>query len=340
MTERIDATAPGKLVVAGEYAVIEGAPALSMAVDRRATVSVSEAHEGSVLEVVTADRSAFPFVWNSNGTVEFAEEQPGPRGSLLEAALAELASSLPAAMPDVHIVIDTGEFFAPDGQKLGMGSSAAACVALVGALHRLFGLQQDLAGLCFDIHRRFQSGQGSGIDVATSIYGGLIQFQRMTDTQPVTGLLGWLPGLYVVPVWTGGAASTTAMLARLEQLQTAEPSRYLGLMGELSQIATQLRDEWTRSNVPAVLDLLAMYGYGLSRLDEVAEVGIYSQVHKQFQRRAASMGAVYKPSGAGGGDFGLVFTDSSAAVEQLAAEFEHEIVLSDWSATSPGLTVT
>jgi phosphomevalonate kinase len=35
------ASAPGKLVLAGEYAVLDGAPAIVMAVDRRAVVSVA-----------------------------------------------------------------------------------------------------------------------------------------------------------------------------------------------------------------------------------------------------------------------------------------------------------
>ncbi|MDH3305214.1 MAG: hypothetical protein OEM92_08415, partial [Gammaproteobacteria bacterium] len=37
------ASAPGKLVLCGEYAVLDGAPAVCMAVDRRATVTVTDA---------------------------------------------------------------------------------------------------------------------------------------------------------------------------------------------------------------------------------------------------------------------------------------------------------
>ena len=38
-------TAPGKLVLSGEYAVLDGAPAVAMAIDRRAVVDVSRSQE-------------------------------------------------------------------------------------------------------------------------------------------------------------------------------------------------------------------------------------------------------------------------------------------------------
>ncbi len=43
--QRITASAPGKLVLSGEYAVLDGAPAICMAVDRRARVTISASGE-------------------------------------------------------------------------------------------------------------------------------------------------------------------------------------------------------------------------------------------------------------------------------------------------------
>jgi len=37
----VSASAPGKVVIAGEYAVLDGAPAICMAVNRRAHVSIT-----------------------------------------------------------------------------------------------------------------------------------------------------------------------------------------------------------------------------------------------------------------------------------------------------------
>ena len=48
----IEASAPGKVVLSGEYAVLNSAPAICMAVNRRATVSIKET--GNEHHVVTA----------------------------------------------------------------------------------------------------------------------------------------------------------------------------------------------------------------------------------------------------------------------------------------------
>ena len=42
----IEASAPGKLVLSGEYAVLSGGPALVAAVDRRVTCTLSSREQG------------------------------------------------------------------------------------------------------------------------------------------------------------------------------------------------------------------------------------------------------------------------------------------------------
>ena len=334
----IAVSAPGKLVIAGEYAVIDGAPATALAVNRRSRISVSATPGQSVLEVTTSSTERFPFTWQADGGLQFTGNDPAERGELLRVLLTQLIGRLPAAMPGVVISIDSSEFYLPtDGQKLGLGSSAAVCVSLTTALHALFDLPDDVQQLCDTVHREFQGGKGSGIDVATSLHGGVIRFQREAMGLPKSEVLSWPQGLYMLPVWTGHAASTGQMLERLDGLRDTNPSMYLSLIGDLTQIAGSFQEAWQRQNVPELLDLLGTYHCGLNRLDETAAVGIYSAEHVDFQRRAAAIGAVYKPSGAGGGDFGLVFSDSSAKIEQFAADCDSALMLPDWSPFVPGV---
>ena len=303
-------------------------------------MTVQPADADCVLEVITADHAEFPFSWNSSAEILFTGEQPAERGALLKVLVKHLANYLPASMPAARIVIDSSEFYAArTQQKLGLGSSAAVCVALTAALQKLFSVPLQLPELCYRVHTDFQHGKGSGIDVATSLQGGVIQFQTLSESLPQTCTLSWPEGLYMLPVWTGVAASTGNMLAQLDTLKSSQPSKYLARMDELTEVATRLCAEWPRHNIANLLDLLALYGSGLNRLDAMAGIGIYSPEHLEFQQRAASIGAVYKPSGAGAGDFGLVFSDSAASIGQLAVEFSAAVVLSDCPAIVPGLDV-
>ncbi len=137
----IAVSAPGKLVITGEYAVIDGAPAIALAVNRRSRVSVSATIGQSVLEVTTSGTERFPFTWQADGSLTFTDNDPAERGELLRVLFKQLVGRLPAALPDVVISIDSREFYlATDGQKLGLGSSAAVCVSLTAALHALFAI--------------------------------------------------------------------------------------------------------------------------------------------------------------------------------------------------------
>ncbi|NQV86952.1 MAG: hypothetical protein HQ492_07745 [Woeseiaceae bacterium] len=51
MTSEVLASAPGKVVLSGEYAVLDGAPAIAMAVNRRASATLTNI-AGDVSEVV------------------------------------------------------------------------------------------------------------------------------------------------------------------------------------------------------------------------------------------------------------------------------------------------
>ena len=207
------ASAPGKLVVCGEYAVLDGAPAVAVAVDRRAVVRVEAADQWSVAAPGFDERRR-----------EFrvrAARIEWPRGRsplpLLDAVFGSLARA-----PDrpLALTMDTAAFSAA-GSKLGLGSSAALAVALGGALTTwLTGSGDGLPETAGSAHRELQGGRGSGVDVATAVRGGLIRY-RMPDE--VVDLV-WPRGLRARVLYSGVPASTTAKLDRLAAADR-DPSR-------------------------------------------------------------------------------------------------------------------
>ncbi len=140
--------APGKIVVLGEYAVVDGAPAVVRAVDRGVRCTVSPA-DRLVVSTPTADDS---FVAAALRAVD------APAGHYAFSDWRPVESS----------------------EKVGLGGSAAATVAAVVAAYRTAGRTygpDDVFSEAFAIHRAVQ-GSGSGIDVAASAHGGWIRFER------------------------------------------------------------------------------------------------------------------------------------------------------------------
>jgi phosphomevalonate kinase len=163
---RFSASAPGKLVVLGEYAVLDGAPALVMAVSRRCRATIAPA-SGSACRLRT--RAA------GEATLDFA------RGIKSGSALVDvLTSRWPTPARAFEADLDSTEFHAA-GVKLGLGSSAAALVAFAGAYSAYLRAdgqpEPDLTpAALIDAHRAFQGGAGSGLDVAAALTGGVIEY--------------------------------------------------------------------------------------------------------------------------------------------------------------------
>ena len=313
------ASAPGKVVLWGEYAVLEGAPAAVLAVNRRARCQLEATaprsgsraapcasqnqSQGRSLGKLDARngvaQSTATDIWrfSSRGFKASAAEfqrlpsQP-PTEPAATLAWHVLRQFRAAELPPVSVLMDTQAFFA-DGSKLGLGSSAALCVALEGAFAALAGGQANRAR-ALAAHKQAQGGLGSGIDVAASFFGGCLRFQQ-GEAAPCPDAL-----MHRCFVWTGEPAQTAAKLGRLrEYLRRGERIA----LDALAQRSEELSDRPT-------LDGLAAYAEALRDFDAAAQLGIHSAPHSALQRLAGGEGLIYKPCGAGGGDLGMAVGES------------------------------
>jgi phosphomevalonate kinase len=350
----IEARAPGKLVIVGEYAVLHGAPGICVAVDTPALARL-EPRPGRDSELVIPDTAEhFGFHWDIAGKVHWLDKAPGALGLPLACCLTTLAASglwpAAAAASACRIELDTAAFHGRSaaGQriKLGLGSSAAVLVALMGALLKLAQANplthDELTALCCAAHRRLQGGSGSGIDVATAVAGGVISIEPSAEGQgPRTKHLAWPRGLHMLAIWSGNSASTPAMLASLQNYREQQAAACTGHMAQLGNIAVQTLSAWRREDVAAILASLDRYASALQQLDRDADIGIYGGGHAPMREIARAHGTVYKPSGAGGGDFGIALAASAQPLDGLARDFSKlGYTCLEACLCAPGLTVT
>ncbi len=345
-----ETSAPGKLVVVGEYAVLDGAPAIVAAIDVRARAKVVAISGAESIFFDAASGRAFYFVVDGSTGLRWVGERPDANGEILEAVISACIEypMLFDDGPSFRVSMNSDAFFTRiDGRwtKLGVGSSAAVLVSLVGALVAELNLgmpTEKLLAVCHAAHRQFQGGRGSGADVALAVHGGVAVVRREDDSRAVNATAcGWLSGLSALPIWSGTSASTPQLLKCLEEFRRNNPDVYRRHFRRLQALSEQACLAWSESSVSDVLNALADYDETLRALDDVAQIGISTESHERIRRMVERRGAVYKTSGAGGGDFGLALTDSAEILKGVRADcLENGFEVLDKTFGVEGLTVT
>lgn len=321
-------SAPGKLILAGEYAVLNGAPGLVMAVNRRARVSLeASGDERWHLVSLQDQRSTCCFTLDPQGLPRWDRPQSKNAFRLVDTLLRAAQELALHELPPFRATLDTSEFFDPGagGRKLGLGSSAALTVALATALRdwaRVPPLSREkFLGMLLAMHRDFQDGRGSGIDLAASLCGGVLNYQRAPGSFSPHIESGTLPaGLEFRAVWTGKQASTSDLLRQLELASESDPDGWKQLQRILADAANQVRHAFASGQAEELIFAIAAYGKSLRLLQEYSGIPVYSAEHETLAELASSLGVTYKPSGAGAGDLGLAFSLDRAALAQFCSE--------------------
>jgi phosphomevalonate kinase len=288
------ARAPGKLVVLGEYAVLEGAPALVFALDRFAEVRIDASADGVCHLATRPAQSA---------RTSFAVGEPsGAR--LLDIVTAAVAPSLAW-----RATVDSTAFFA-GADKLGLGSSAAvlcAWAAGLAAFARRSGLRTADPTLpnLIDLHRAFQGGRGSGIDVAAALTGGAITFRLEPEGTPQVGSVRLPNSVGFAGIFAGRSASTPALVAHYRAWRDDRPAEAAALLRRLTATAEAGCGAARNDDAVGFVAAFADYGRGLAALGEAMGASIVTAEHRQIGEHAREFGVAYKVSGAGGGDLGL-----------------------------------
>ena len=304
---RVQARAPGKLFLTGEWAVLRGAPALVAAVDRHASVTTEPGADGVVVESLAEGRAE---------RLDPSGDGPLPGGDAGAVLAAMRRRGAPAA--GLRVVVDSRAFLIGE-RKLGLGRSAATLVAATAAL----GPQaspSELLDRGLEANALFQAGQGSGADVAAAVYGGLIEARRESGSLAVHARA--LPaGLHLLAGWTGTSAHTTPLLVRFAAAPTP------AALADLARVATSAADAVARDDAATLLDAVDRSAALLVRLGNELDLPLVTPALATLVRVAQRAGAAAKPSGAGGGDCGIALATSAAQAASVRAAWHEAGIL-------------
>ncbi|WP_246904396.1 type 2 isopentenyl-diphosphate Delta-isomerase [Gardnerella vaginalis] len=189
---QVQESAPGKLYIAGEYAVVDGSAAIVAAVNRYVTVKVDdenlpalEPESRKYYGVIASEKENYkPIFWTraSDGSIEIPDDE---KYAYVFAAMRVIdsyagecsAPNMGRKSYNLHISSELDD--AKSGRKYGLGSSAAITVATVRALCKWYGLKPDVPTICklSLIASSMVKKSGSGGDVAASSCGGWILYR-------------------------------------------------------------------------------------------------------------------------------------------------------------------
>ena len=290
--EDLRVSAPGKLFLSGEYAVLHGGAAVVAAVDRRAVARFTQKNHGS---------------------------------AMVEAALAGTRQYLTAqglsTQPFEHlgVRVETSGFV-QGGRKLGLGSSAAVCAAVCGLLFEAASLKiaehrEALFGVARDAHTRAQEGKGSGGDIAAAVYGGYIAYSQEQTPTPIEDLQ-----LHYVAAWSGRSASTTELIGQVSRLAVHAPALFEQHIAVLKRLGQLLASAFEQGKGAEARALYEQYGAAMDALGKSAGAPIWTEQHHAIAQIARSHGGACKPSGAGGGDLALALFDGSENAERFQVD--------------------
>lgn len=289
MTTEI-ASAPGKLMLSGEYAVIDGAPSLMVAMNRRAVARIQRG----------AARGSSAFL------LAVAAEIAARRGDHDAAAKRAL-----------EIAVDSRGFY-NGTQKLGLGSSAAVTVA---ATALALGEVSDLAeihAIAAAAHARAQAplgAKGSGADIAAAVYGGAIVFTAGKVAKRV-----WPSSVRLVPFFTGTSASTPALVAQVAaarvHMRSAVEAALLAISDASKAVCAALTAPPPLTTT-ALIGGIALAAAATDALALAAGVHLVPECVMAARAAMARLGGTAKTTGAGGGDIGVAVTPSTADVTEI-----------------------
>jgi phosphomevalonate kinase len=298
------ARAPGKLVALGEYAVLDGAPAVVLALERYAEAAIEPSTDGRC-RLTTRSGAVVERTFAPGGTSGV------PLVDLVAAAAPQLAWTA---------AIDSQAFFDREA-KLGLGSSAAVLCAWAGAFAAFARSQGEAIAepkveALIELHRQFQGGKGSGLDVAASYTGGAIVYRTPRPGLPQIGSVRLPNSVGFAGIFAGRSASTPDLIAHYRAWRTRRPREATALMRRLDALAETGCAALEGTNAAAEwLEAFAAYGRGLQELGEAIGVDLVTPEHREIGAEARRHGVAYKISGAGGGDLGLACAADSQRLE-------------------------
>jgi len=280
----IEVSAPGKLMLFGEHAVVYERPCLVTAVDQRISVGLKKRDDEKIC-LNAPDINIKNFLISPKDLKE-------PQPKEIRFVLAAVKNFFEKYKIKSGLEIKTKSQFS---KQFGLGSSSAVTVSTIKGLAELFGIQinkKELFGLAYKTVLDIQ-GVGSGFDVASAAYGGILYF--LTGGKIIEEIK--VDKLPIIVGYTGIKADTPTLIRMVSNKLSQEPRKINKIFDEIEKIVDLAKIEIENQGWEKVGKLMNQ------NQELLRELGVSSKELENLIRASLKAGAFgAKLSGAGGGD--------------------------------------
>ena len=294
---RVQATAPGKIILFGEHAVVYGRPAMA--------IPVTEVQARATLQPA-APGADFRLVASNLGRDEWLTQAAAadPLATTVRLALQHLQAEAPAATLHVSSTIPLGR---------GLGSGAAVSTAIVRALAQFVGRAlppAEVSDLVYEVEKLYH-GTPSGIDNTVIAFNQPVYFVR---GQPIRRMAVAAPFTLVIAD-TGIVSPTHKAVGYVRERRDVNPARYDHYFDQIQVLVDQARLIIEQDSTE-----LTTLGQLMNENQKILEtIGVSSSALTNLvdaARRAGAWGAKLSGAGWGGNMIALTSPRQAPVVKQ------------------------
>ncbi|MDQ3971204.1 MAG: mevalonate kinase [Thermoproteota archaeon] len=306
------ASAPAKVILFGEHFVVYGSPAILAAINKRISVDARIIIPNENKIIVRSDIGVAGEYNNNNNNGEFNALEGGSKAKALLDPLYGAIRQVLLLRNKKNIGIEIGiSSSVPPG--IGLGSSAASCVATVAAVDSLFEKNPNRQTVCKLaikserlIHKRT-----SGADCYVSTFGGMMHYYGKSKSFKN---IETKETLSLVVASTGIKHSTSELVAAVKRFKNTNRTLFESLSKQASDICLQAYTALESGKCDKIGELMNQNQIILQR------IGISHHKVRDIIDICSKAGAIgAKMTGAGGGGAVIALAASKQESTKIAS---------------------